>query len=189
MKKFIKFSVLAALCASFLNAASYEIDKSHSDLGFMVRHLKISKVRGNFQQYNALIDYDKASNELKALEVSIDANSINTQNQKRDEHLKNNDFFDTPKFDKITFKMTKFEKEGSNEGKIYGDLTIKGVKKPIKLDFEYHGDSKNMSGAEVIGFSINGDLKREDFGIGEKFPDAIVSNKVELKIEVEAKAK
>nr|WP_260951832.1 YceI family protein [Campylobacter sp. RM16187] len=82
MKKIIKFSVLAALCASFLNAASYEIDKSHSDLGFMVRHLKISKVRGNFQQYDAVIDYDKTSNELKALEVSIDTNSINTQNKR-----------------------------------------------------------------------------------------------------------
>lgn len=189
MRKFVKLSLFAAIFASFLNAANYQIDPSHSDVGFMVKHLKISKVRGNFQKYDATIDYDKATNELKTLEVNIDVNSINTQNQKRDDHLKNDDFFNTPKFDKITFKMTKFEKEGSNEGKIYGDLTIKGVSKPVKLDFEYNGDSKNMQGVEVIGFNIEGEILRGDFGVGDKFPDAMVSNKVELKIEVEAKAK
>lgn len=189
MNKLIKSSVIVALLAGFLNAATYEIDAAHSDVGFVARHLKISKVRGNFQKYNAVIDYDKATNQLNALDVTIDASSINTQNQKRDDHLRNPDFFEAEKFGKITFKMTKFEKNGSNEGKIYGDLTIKNVTKPVKLDFEYNGDSKNMQGVEVIGFSIEGDILRNDFGIGEKFPDAMVSNKVEIKIEVEAKAK
>ena len=110
MKQLIKFSLVAALAASFANAAVYEIDPAHSSVGFKIKHLSISKVSGNFGKFNAVIDYDKNAKELKALEATIETASVNTQNDKRDEHLRSADFFDAAKFDKITYKMVKFEK-------------------------------------------------------------------------------
>lgn len=189
MKNLIKLSAVAALLVSFGYAQNYAIDHAHSTLGFQVKHLKIAKVNGKFKAYDAKVDYDKATNELKALEVTIDAKSVDTDNQKRDDHLFSEDFFDVNKFDKITFKMTKFEKESNDEGKIYGDLTIRGVTKPVKLDFEYGGENKDPKGNEKIGFSISGDLMRKDFNVGSKYADAMISEKVKLQIDVEAAAK
>ncbi|QKF93022.1 YceI family protein [Campylobacter sp. CCUG 57310] len=189
MKKLIKISAIAALLASFSYAQNYAIDHAHSTLGFQVKHLKIAKVNGKFKAYDAKVDYDKATNELKMLEVTIDTKSIDTDNKKRDEHLSSEDFFDAGKFDKITFKMTKFEKEGSDEGNIYGDLTIRGVTKPVKLDFEYGGDTKDHHGNEKIGFSITGEVMRKDFNVGSNFGDAMISEKVKIQVNVEAAAK
>lgn len=186
MKKFIKLSAIAALLVSFSYAGNYAVDPGHSTLGFQVKHFKISKINGKFKTYDAKVDYDKTSGELKALEAVIDAKSIDTDNQKRDEHLYTDEFFDVNKFDKITFKMTKFEKKSDEEGKIYGDLTIRGVTKPVKLDFEFGGVGKDPKGNERIGFSISGDVMRKDFNVGSNYADALISEKVKLQIEIEA---
>ena len=85
--------------------------------------------------------------------------------------------------------MTKFKKDGANEGKVYGDLTIKNITKPVVLDFEYNGESKNAEGKEVIGISLDGEITRADFDIATNYPDLTISNKIILKIEIEAKAK
>ena len=102
MKNLIKFSLAAALAASFANATVYEADAVHSNVGFKIKHLSISKVSGNFGKFDAVIDYDKDAKELKALEATIQTASINTQNEKRDAHLQGANFFDAAKFDKIT---------------------------------------------------------------------------------------
>ncbi|MBR8463316.1 polyisoprenoid-binding protein [Campylobacter sp. faydin G-24] len=189
MKNTLKASLIAIIFALSANATNYEIDPNHSNVGFEVKHFKISKVNGNFKSYKADIDYDKTTNIFNKFDVTIDTSSINTQNDKRDEHLRTADFFDVSKFDKIKFKMTKFEKDGNDEGKIYGDLTMKGITKPIVLDFDYHGENKNAQGKEIIGFSLESKILRSDFGIGGGFADATISDRVNLEIDVEAKAK
>ena len=189
MKKLIKFSLAAALAASCVNAAVYEIDLAHSNVGFKIKPLSISKVRGNFGKFNAVIDYDKSAKELKALEATIETASVNTQNDKRDEHLRSADFFDAAKFDKITYKMVKFEKESDTEGKVVGTLTMRGITKPVVLKFELGGFTAGDNGKEKIGFSLEGNTKRKLFEIGLDTPEITLSDKVELEIEAEAKEK
>ena len=189
MKKLIKFSLVAALAASFANAAVYEIDPVHSNVGFKIKHLSISKVSGNFGKFDAVIDYDKDAKELKALEATIETASVNTQNDKRDEHLRSADFFNAAKFDKITYKMVKFGKESDTVGKVVGTLTMHGVTKPVVLKFELGGFTADKNGKEKIGFSLEGETKRKLFEIGLDTSEITLSDKVELEIEVEAKEK
>ena len=189
MKKLIKFSLTAALAASFANAAVYEIDPAHSSVGFKIKHLSISKVSGNFGKFDAVIDYDKDAKELKALEATIETASVNTQNEKRDEHLRSADFFNAAKFDKITYKMVKYEKESDTEGKVVGTLTMHGVNKPVVLKFELGGFTADKNGKGKIGFSLEGETKRKLFEIGLDTSEITLSDKVELEIEVEAKEK
>ena len=189
MKRFIKFFIISALAAGALNATTHEADAAHSSIGFTVKPLKISKVTGNFKAYNAVFDYDRNANELKSLEATIKSDSVNTQNQNRDKHLIDEDFLDTQKFPEIKFKMTKFQKDGASEGKVYGDLTVKNITKPVVLDFEYNGDSTDMQGKEVIGISLDGEILRTEFKVGESDPDITISNKINLNIEIEAKIK
>ncbi|AQW85311.1 putative periplasmic protein (YceI-like domain) [Campylobacter pinnipediorum subsp. caledonicus] len=188
MKKMVKASLLAALLASLSYATDYKVDPAHSNVGFMVKHLTIAKVYGSFKSYNADVDYDKDAKMLKTLDVTLDVNSVDTQNEKRDEHLKSEDFFKTSEFKDMKFKMTKFEKESDTEGKVMGDLTIRDVTKPVELKFELSGIAKDMDGKERIGFSLTGDVMRKDFKIGDKFPGAMVSDKVQIQIDVEAQA-
>ena len=189
MKKLIKFSLAVALAASFANAAVYEIDPAHSNIGFKIKHLSISKVSGNFGKFDAVIDYDKDAKELKALEATIETASVNTQNEKRDEHLRSTDFFNAAKFDKITYKMVKFEKESDTEGKVVGTLTMHGVTKPVVLKFELGGFTADKNGKEKIGFSLEGETKRKLFEIGLDTSEITLSDKVGLEIEIEAKEK
>ena len=85
--------------------------------------------------------------------------------------------------------MTKFQKDWASEGKVYGDLTVKNITKPVVLDFEYNGDSTDMQGKEVIGISLDGEILRTEFKVGESYPDITISNKISLNIEIEAKIK
>jgi len=127
--------------------------------------------------------------ELKALEATIETASVNTQNDKRDEHLRSADFFNAAKFDKITYKMVKFEKESDTEGKVVGTLTMHGVTKPVVLRFELGGFTADKNGKEKIGFSLEGETKRKLFEIGLDTSEITLSDKVELEIEIEAKEK
>lgn len=189
MRQILKFLLPFALFAGLLNAANYEADASHSNVGFSVKHLKITKVYGNFVNYEAKISYDKDANKLSKLEADIEVKSINTQNQKRDGHLIEEDFFDAAKFKKIKFKMVRFEKKDQTKGKIYGNITIKDITKPIELDFEYGGENKDRHGVEKIGLSLDGELLRSSFGIGKKYPDSLISDKIDIKIDIEAMLK
>lgn len=189
MGKIIKFLLPFAVLAGLLNAADYEIDPAHSNIGFSAKHLKITKVHGNFTTYQSKISYDKFTNRLTKLEADIEAKSVNTQNQKRDAHLVEEVFFYAEKFPKIKFKMIRFEKKNETKGKIYGNITIRDITKPIELDFEYGGENRDKHGVEKIGLNIEGSLLRSDFNIGEKYPDSLISNKIEIKIDIEAMLK
>lgn len=167
-----------------LNAADYKVDTTHTTVGFSVKHLMISTVRGNFGSFEGTFSLDPKTGKLSALEGSIDATSINTNNQKRDDHLRAPDFFDVANHPKITFKMT-----GIKGDKVTGDLTMRGVTKKVTLEYDFGGTTVDPRGTPKAAFSLEGKIKRSDFGI--KWNQAIeaggvaVSDEVKLSIEIE----
>lgn len=145
--------------------ATYQIDSSHSSVGFSIKHMMIAKVHGAFEKLTGILEYDPANPKEAKLDVVIEAASINTREPQRDTHLKSADFFDVEKFPTLTFKSKKVE--GSNgELKVTGDLTIHGVTKEVVLDVEGPtGELKDPWGNIKIGASATTKIKRKDFGL------------------------
>ena len=141
------------------------VDPTHSELGFKIKHLMITHVSGVFKQFEVTAETDNENFETASIQLSASMNSLTTHNEQRDEHLRNGDFFDTEKFPELTFKSGKVEKTGEDEFTVYGDLTMKGITKPVKLQVEYSGVTKDPWGGERAGFTISGKIKRSDWGI------------------------
>jgi polyisoprenoid-binding protein YceI len=148
-----------------ITRTKWTLDPSHSQIGFRVKHLMVTNVRGTFKDNNAEIfttgnDFSNAE-----INLSIDASSVDTGDTTRDSHLKSPDFFDAENFKKINFKGISFEK--INEGKyaLAGDITIKGVTKRIQLDVEFNGIINDPYGNKRAGFEITGKISRKDFGL------------------------
>jgi polyisoprenoid-binding protein YceI len=144
----------------------WSIDHAHSDIGFKVRHLMISNVRGSFKEFDASI-YTSGENFMTAeIDFWLNPASIYTGDEKRDVHLISADFFDVENFKEINFTADSYEdvdKDGSYE--LYGNLTIKGISKQIKLEVEFGGVVKDPWGNEKAGFKINGKINRKDWGL------------------------
>lgn len=190
MKKiFLSSFVAVCLFNGSLFAKDYVLDKTHTDVGFKIKHLQISNVRGNFKDYDAVIDFDPQSKEFKKLEATIKVASVNTENKTRDNHLQQDDFFKAKKFPDMTFVMKSYEKKGDDEGKMTGTLTIAGVSKEVVLDTEIGGVTKLSSGKEKIGFSLEGEIKRSDFSFAPSTKNITLSDEIKLNIEVEANEK
>ncbi len=182
--------VTIALTALLISAASYaqtwSIDKAHSKIGFGITHMSISEITGNFKSFESKITSAKKDFSDATIEFSAEANSINTEVEARDKHLKSPDFFDAEKFASITFKSTSFTKEKGNNYKVKGNLTMHGVTKPVTLDAKLVGTATNpMSKKEMAGFKITGTINRADFGIGGSMPEAMLSSKVTLNANTE----
>ena len=179
-----KLALVSTLLVSTLFAGTYNVDKSHSNIGFKVKHLMISNVKGNFNEFKGSFEYDEKTKTLTSLNGEIQVASINTENKKRDDHLKSPDLFDQAKFPLITFKLTKIDGDEA-----YGDFTMKGVTKNIKLDFDNGGTIKDPWGNERAGFALSGKIDRKDFGITwNKVLEAgglTVGNIIKLDIELE----
>jgi len=179
-----KLVITSTLLVSALFAGNYNVDNSHTNVGFKVKHMMITNVKGNFNDFTGTFEYDEKANTLKALSGEIKVASINTENKKRDDHLRSADFFHAEKYPKIIFNLTKIE-----EDEAYGDITIKGITKNIKLDFEAGGTIKDPWGNERAGFALEGKIKRKDFGITwNKVIEAggvAVGDTVKLEVEVE----
>lgn len=145
--------------------ATYKIDVDHSDIMFKVKHLMISTASGIFKKFDATVETikDDFSNAKVYFEADID--SIDTKNEQRDTHLKSDDFFNAEQFPKLTFKSTSIEKEGEGEYKLKGDLTIRDITKPITLDVDYNGSTKDPWGFERAGFEVTGKINRKDYGL------------------------
>ncbi len=141
----------------------WTIDPTHSEIGFKVKHLMISNVKGSFTAYKATIEGEDFTN--SPIKVKIDAGSISTQNTDRDNHLKSADFFDVENNPAITFEGTSIEKKDDDEYKLTGILTIKEVSKEVKLDVEFGGVNKDPWGNEKMAFEISGKINRKDFGL------------------------
>lgn len=171
------------------NTVSFKIDKAHSRIGFSVRHMVVSKVRGHFQKYTAVLNYDETNIENSSAEVTIDVNSINTDNKKRDNHLRSPDFFAVEEFPNIMFKSSSIKKDGEKYIAT-GDLTIRGVTKQVNFPFEITGKIVDPWGKTRIGLEGALTINRKDYGVKwSKVMDGgglVVSDDVHIEIVVEA---
>jgi polyisoprenoid-binding protein YceI len=145
-------------------ADNWTLDLAHSETTFTVRHL-LSKVSGRFDKFDGRIVTDAAKPETSSVEFTIETASIDTNNEKRDAHLRSADFFDAEKHPTITFKSTRVEALGQNRFNVTGDLTMRGVTKPITLPVEFLGTQKDPWGNEKAGFALQTTLNRKDYGI------------------------
>ena len=148
------------LVFSLAQAKEFVIDTAHTNVGFSVKHMMISNVKGNFGTYVSEIDFDADKKVFNKLSAKIDASSINTGIANRDDHLRSADFFDVAKFKTIDFTM-----DSMKDGKVYGKMTIHGVTKDIVLNADIHGLIKDTQGKQRLGFTLDGELNRKDFGL------------------------
>jgi polyisoprenoid-binding protein YceI len=184
MKKTTIFGSIAfaALAFAFKPAetATWTLDKNHAKLGFTVTHMMVSDVEGWFKTFDAKITANGADFTDAVVEMTADVNSINTDVEKRDTHLKSDDFFDVAKFPTLTFKSTSFKKADGGKYKVTGDLTMHGVTKSVVLDAVCRMAANPMSKKDIAGFKISGSLKRSDFGIGAKMGPTVLSDEITL---------
>ena len=140
-------------------------DLTHSELGFKIRHLMISHVSGSFQSFKITAETEGADFSTATIEAKADITSIFTNNEQRDAHLRNSDFFEAEKYPEATFRSTRIERADADTFRVHGDLTMKGVTKPVKLDVEYNGLTKDPWGGERAGFVVSGKINRTDWGV------------------------
>ncbi len=143
---------------------AWQIDPAHSDISFSVRHMMIAIVRGRFADFSGSIDFDPDAPANTTVNVNIDVASIDTNNADRDGHLKSPDFFDAENFPQMSFVSKSVDVSG-REGKLHGDLTIKGVTKPVTLDVEFLGTAQSPWGNTSAGFSASTKLNRTEWGL------------------------
>ena len=166
----------------------WKIDQSHSQVDFAVKHMMFSTVRGSFRTFEGQIE-TTGDPRLGKVSVTIDGNSVDTGDDKRNEHLRSQDFFESAGHPNITFESTKVEPGRGDHFKVYGDLTIRGVTNPVVLDAEYHGSSTNPWGQTVAGYSASTTINREDWGVNWNAAleggGVLVSKDVKLSLEGE----
>ena len=194
MTRVLVAALLALTVAMPAAASQWDIDPNHSMVGFVAKHLVFTKVRGHFQSWKGTVVLDDKDVTKSKVEVSIDPASITTDNKDRDTHLKSPDFFDVANHKEITFKSTKVEK-GADAGtlKVTGDLTLRGVTKPVTLDVSGpSAEFKDPGGNAHVAFSASGKINRKDYGLNwSKAVEAapVVSDEIVLEIEIELKGK
>lgn len=147
-------------------AGTWELDATHSALVFKIRHLVISNVAGSFGNFSGTLDWSGEEAELSAATVTlnIDAASISTDNENRDEHLKNEDFFDVPKFPNITFASTEIVPGQERQFELVGQMTMKGISKEVTFDCTFNGQAE-FRGSSRVGFSAVAQIDRTEFGM------------------------
>ncbi|SHJ70856.1 Polyisoprenoid-binding protein YceI [Hymenobacter daecheongensis DSM 21074] len=143
----------------------WALDPTHSEVHFKVKHLVISTVTGTFKKFEGEAETEGDSFENASVRFSADINSIDTNQEQRDEHLKSADFFDAAAFPQLTFVSTAFSKVSGDDYKLTGDLTIHGVTKPVTFDVEYGGVAGDFYGNTKAGFEVSGKINRKDFGL------------------------
>lgn len=142
----------------------WTIDPAHSEIGFSVKHMMISKVKGSFTSFNAEVEANEENLTGALIDFKIETASINTNNGDRDNHLRSADFFDAEQYPHITFKANEIVQK-DEEYELNGDLTIKGVTRPATFEVEYGGKGTNPWGVEVVAFNAEGKINRKDFGL------------------------
>ena len=172
-----------------MSTQTWKFDLSHSSVNFHVRHLMVSKVHGRFTKWDGVLELDAENPANSRLEVTIDAASVDTQEPKRDDHLRSADFFETEKYPHLTFKSTKVEKHG-DDYKLTGDLTIRGITRSVTLDVEGGEVVKDPWGGIRTGYSAKTTISRKDYGltwnVALESGGIVVGDKVEITLEIEA---
>ncbi|GAA4480697.1 YceI family protein [Rhodococcus olei] len=170
-----------------LTAGTWAIDPTHSTVGFSVRHLMVSKVRGRFQEFTGAITV--AEDGTPSVEAQIQVASITTDNEQRDGHLKTADFFDAEQFPTATFVSTGVRGKG-DDFVVVGDFTLHGVTKQVELAMEFNGVNPGLGHGPVAGFEASTVINRKDFGISIDMPleggGAVVGDKITITLEIEA---
>jgi len=173
-----------------MTTTNWNFDLAHSSVNFHVRHLMVSKVHGRFTLWGGTLVIDEEDITRSHIDVTIDAASVDTREDKRDAHLRSPDFFDVERFPTLTFKSTRIEKLGEDEVAITGDLTLHGVTRSVKLAVELGGQAKDPWGGIRTGFSAKTTINRKDFGLGWntvlEAGGMLVGEKVEITLEIEA---
>ena len=168
--------------------AWWNIDPDHSIIEFRVSHMVVSKTSGRFTDYQGFVVMDAEAKTFKAIEATIQATSINTNQEKRDTHLRNADFLDVKQFPTITYKMKSSQKDGETY-KVVGHLTLRGVTKEVVLTGTFNGVTKDPWGNTRAGFTADGTLNRKDFGmIWNKTLDSgglVVGDEVQIHLDIE----
>ena len=189
----MKFTTLAAALAGVFIAGqtfaadSYEIDPTHAWVGFKTAHGSWSHAHGTFKAVSGTISFDKDDVTKSTIDLTIEAASIDTNNEKRDTHLKSPDFLNAEEFPQITFKSTAIEKTGDKTAKVTGDMTVVGTTKPVTFDVTWNGEAALPWDANTIktGFSATGSISGPDFGIA-KMGDFGLGPDLALDIDIEA---
>ena len=167
----------------------WELDTAHSRLGSVARHLMVTKVRGSFGVFGGKIEVGERIEDSK-VEVRIDAASIDTGSQDRDKHLRSPDFLDVEQFPELTFVSTKVERKGETGLRVTGDLTIRGVTKPVTLEAEFDGLTDDPWGGKRVAFTATTEIEREDWGmtwnVALEKGGVLVSKKFQIEIDVQA---
>ena len=175
--------------ATLPQAGTWVIDRSHSSVEFVVRHLVVSKVKGRFSEFEGTITVDPDDPLASAVETTIQVASIDTGDEQRDAHLRSGDFFDVEQFPTITFRSAGLRQDGG-DFEVAGDLTIRGVTKPVTLTLEYNGSSPDLWGGHRAGFSGETEVNRREFGLDFDVKldtgGALVGEKIKIHLEVEA---
>lgn len=168
---------------------SWNIDNAHTQVEFTVRHLMISKVRGQFEKFSGQVEFDETHPENTSLMVKIETASVNTRDAKRDGHLKSPDFFNSEVYPYMTFTSKRTKLIDKNQARLVGDLTIRDVTKEVVLDVEYVGKAKSPWGMTSVGFAAVTKINREEWGLtwnqNLETGGVLVSKEVEIAIEIE----
>ena len=181
MKK-VLFSILVCSLSLVASAQqSWSNDPMHSRLGFVVKHLTISEINGQFSTFSVKVKTTKPDFTDMKVSVTAKTASISTGVEMRDNHLKTADFFEVEKYPELTFESTSLKKISDKKFALTGNLTMHGVTKPVTLHVTYYGTVVNpMNKKNTFGFHISGAVKRSDYGIGAKFPEQMVSDVIQI---------
>ncbi len=168
---------------------TWQVDNSHSHVGFAVRHMMISKVRGEFTRFEATVNYDEQTPANTTVEAKVYTDSVNTRDSKRDDHLRSPDFFNSAEYPAMIFKSKRVVQESANHGKLIGDLTIRDITREVALDVVNSGVAKSPWGTISAGFSASTVINRTDWGLtwnaALETGGLLVGEQVTIEIELE----
>jgi polyisoprenoid-binding protein YceI len=168
---------------------NWQIDPAHTRVEFSVRHMMITNVRGTFEQVDGTVAFDERNPARSSVDIRIEAASINTREPNRDAHLRSPDFFDAEAYPYLAFQSRRIEVLDERRGRIHGDLTIRGVTRPVVLETEYNGKAISPWGGESAGFSARTEINRKDFGltwnVALETGGVLVGDIIKINIELE----
>jgi polyisoprenoid-binding protein YceI len=168
---------------------AWEFDPAHTVIEFSAKHMMVTTVKGRFTKFSGKIDLDEPEHTASQVEFTIEADSLSTGDPNRDNHLRSPDFLDVAKYPTINFKSTRVEKLDDDHARVYGDLTIRDVTKPVTLEVTREGETKNMKGERLAGYSVHTSINRKDWGlvwnVALETGGVLVGEKININIDAE----